>query len=573
MNKKKAILITLIIVFLLIVIGIIVFFCLNNYTSIFNTKMQEIQELLVSSDDFNYSKENYQVFISVSNSRTKAYVRNGSGKTLVEAIEDTKEKINQVIDNEKIEPKWIKIDVVDDTRKVSKKELNSLLENSTYYLSSGISFDDNFEVALLEAELNSNNIINYDDGYLNLEQLNEYINTLNKNSNKSIDDYNNVTMFDCVSYIYDDTGIYKINSNENYYGRRAENNLDRNRLSEIITSACNYLEKNVKDDGSFLYEYYVVEDKETNSYNILRHEGTIWSMIQTYTLQPNAELKDKIELALDYVIENGVKYKGDNTAYIKEIQNNELKLGANGIAVLMLTEYMNTFNTNEYEELVAKIGNAILEMQNEDGSFYHVYSYPNFNEEEEYRTVYYDGEATYALIKLYEFTKDEKWINAAEKAMDYFVDNNYEQYEDQWIEYAINAMIEYKPKKEYFELGLNNVKDNYATILDNRNQSATKLELLVTGLEIYDKAIENNIDVSFINIKGIMNAIDIRINYQLNCYFYPEYAMYFNNPERILYSFFVRDSDYRIRIDDVQHNINAFYQLYQIYDIFEKYSS
>lgn len=573
MNKKKAILITLIIVFLLIVIGIIVFFCLNNYTSIFNTKMQEIQELLVSSDDFNYSKENYQVFISVSNSRTKAYVRNGSGKTLEEAIQNAKEKMEKVISQENIQPVWIKIDVVDDERKINKETLNMVFDNSTHYITTGISFDENYNIALIESELNNNIVIDYETGSLNLDKINKYINSSYKGINGTIDNYNEVIIFNCTSYIYDESGIHKIYSNDNTYGRREEQNLNKERISEIIINASKYLKNCVKEDGSFLYEYYVVEDKETNSYNILRHEGTIWSMIQTYTLQPNAELKDKIELALDYVIENAVKYKDDNTAYIKEIQNNELKLGANGIAILMLTEYMNTFNTNEYEELVVKIGNAILEMQNEDGSFYHVYSYPNFNEEEEYRTVYYDGEATYALIKLYEFTNDEKWLNAAEKAMDYFVDNNYEQYEDQWIEYAINAMIEYKPKKEYFELGLNNIKDNYATILDNRNQSATKLELLVTGLEIYDKAIENNIDVSFINIKGIMNAIDIRINYQLNCYFYPEYAMYFNNPERILYSFFVRDSDYRIRIDDVQHNINAFYQLYQIYDIFEKYSS
>ena len=164
MNKKKAILITLIIVILLIVIGIIVFFCLNNNTRIFNRKMEEIQEVLASSDDFSYSKENYYVFISISDSKEKAYVRNGSGKTLEEAIQSAKEKVQKIISEENIEPVWIKIDVVDDERNVNEDELSMLLESSTYYVSSGISFDDDYNIALLEAELNNNNIVNDDEG-------------------------------------------------------------------------------------------------------------------------------------------------------------------------------------------------------------------------------------------------------------------------------------------------------------------------------------------------------------------------------------------------------------------------
>lgn len=71
-------------------------------------------------------------------------------------------------------------------------------------------------------------------------------------------------------------------------------------------------------------------------------------------------------------------------------------------------------------------------------------------------------------------------------------------------------------------------------------------------------------------MEKITDAIKKKISYQLNCYCYPEYAMYFDNGDRILYSFFA-GYNYRIRIDDVQHNINAFYKLYQIYDILQKY--
>ena len=44
---------------------------------------------------------------------------------------------------------------------------------------------------------------------------------------------------------------------------------------------------------------------------------------------------------------------------IIEKKNNEIKLGANGIGILMFIEYMQTFNNKEYEKLVLDLGNGI----------------------------------------------------------------------------------------------------------------------------------------------------------------------------------------------------------------------
>ena len=57
----------------------------------------------------------------------------------------------------------------------------------------------------------------------------------------------------------------------------------------------------------------------------------------------------------------------------------------------------------------------------------------------------------------------------------------------------------------------------------------------------------------------------------LNGYFFPEYAMYMKNPERILNAFFVRHDGFRVRIDDVQHNIDGYYQYYKNYNKMQKY--
>lgn len=54
-------------------------------------------------------------------------------------------------------------------------------------------------------------------------------------------------------------------------------------------------------------------------------------------------------------------------------------------------------------------------MQEEDGSYYHVLSFPDFQRKERDRIVYYDGEATFALARAYSITKDSRYLEAAEK--------------------------------------------------------------------------------------------------------------------------------------------------------------
>ena len=118
----------------------------------------------------------------------------------------------------------------------------------------------------------------------------------------------------------------------------------------------------------------------------------------------------------------------------------------------------------------------------------------------------------------------------------------------------------------YYAFALKNAQDNLQIIGERDTTYHTYLELLMATFEVYDRMQKNNISVADFDLPLFLQTIYTRADRQLNGYFYPEYAMYMKNPQRILNTFMVRHDGYRVRIDDVQHNIGGYYLYYKNYE-------
>lgn len=504
------------------------------------------------------------VFLSVSDGSARAKVYTGKGKTLSDAWDNAVRCAAKGLDDV-TEARWLRADVVSESWPVTALDmLNELEGTPSGFDYHGLSFDPEFDAALPEGALNGLALYDYRDDRVDVERLNDW---LTENGHKAFHVLpDNMIGFDCLGWFSDENDyVYTLCHDGADTGRRLVPALDADYAKNIIDTASAYLVNQVKEDGKFIYGIRPQFDKEINSYNILRHSGTIWSLICRYRMFPDEALKEKIDHTLSYMLSQ-ILYDEDGAGYIYEVDDDEIKLGGNGIAIVAMTEYMDLFQNEDFREVCEALGEGILKQQDpETGGYWHIL-WRDFSKLEEFRTIYYDGECTFALTRLYSLTKEQKWLDAACKAIDHFIAEDYTQYRDHWVAYSLNEVTKYVDRQDYYEFALANATNNYKRILGRARTYPTNLELLISSFETWQRMVDKGMDTGDFNVQDLVDAIAARANRQLSGFFYPEQAMYMANPQRILGSFMMRDDKFRVRIDDVQHNIGGFYLYWKNYD-------
>lgn len=559
---------------------------MNALSEKFNKKAGLLRQRLfgdTGSDCFrNFSSVcgRYAAFISVSDINEQAYVFRASGKTPEEAWEKAAANALEFINAESFNPMWVKADV---TYKGEKKQLSETLEDISkgysQFFRRGISFDDTLGRALIEAELNANSLIDYSDGRIELTELNKY---LAANDLKTLTQFpEDVILFDCKSFFCDEKDeVYELYSEGKDCGRRKLAKFDKDNALRVITTSAEYLAMQIGLEGKFDYGFYPTLHKKISGYNILRHATSIWSLLCSYRISGDKFVLTQAESAIGFMIRNmSYKYPNregkENVLYLFEETKNEVKIGGNAVAIIVLTEYMNIVGSDKYNKTVKELGLGILELFDErNGSFFHVLKYPSLAPRDQFRTVYYDGETVFALSRLYGVTKDQRFLDAAKKAAERFIEKNYEKYADHWAAYAINELTKYLPLEKYLNFGIRNVKTNLEKIYKQPTTFHTYLEFLCVSFELVERIKAENLrcsDVKEFDEKALVDTIFHRADHMLNGYGYPEYVMYFADPERSLGAFFIRHDNYRIRIDDVQHFCCAYYAVYRNYEALDSF--
>ena len=322
---------------------------------------------------------------------------------------------------------------------------------------------------------------------------------------------------------------------------------------QIREQFANKLESLVRSDGSFLYEYNIEHKNEIDDYNILRHSLSSYALINYY--EENDLLKSKRELVermLEYIKEQIVEDNNGNM-YVADIVEDEIKLGACALGLLNFCEYERLYNDERYHDVCIKLANGILTMQRLDGRFSHIYNPNTFKLKEKDRIIYYEGEACFALCKAYGLLKDEKYLTAVNKAVNYYCRNGYSQYNDHWQEHAVFELSKYVEDDEYLEYGVKNVTSKLTLFKQKDDFANTDFELFNTCLKLIDRVGKEKYASQF-------DAIDEELTRRKNI-LVNEYNKIVNDKDKDLdniESFLKEKGKNHLRIDDLAHYIIAF---------------
>lgn len=505
------------------------------------------------------------VFFSLCDGTSRAQVCSGTGETLEDAWTAAVRTAENLVQRDGLRPIWVKADAVCASETVSSSQLGrELVRTREQFFFQGLALDPAFSTAFLEAEMNGARLYDYENGAVNLHYLNYYLQSAGRRTVDALPE--EYILFRCRSWFSDeDDSVYELIPDGPDTGRRRVERLDSAYAEKLVLEASAYLSRQVQEDGSFLYGRYPRFGNEIDSYNIVRHAGTVWALLLAYRLSPDGALAESIQKAADYLVSQTLR-DSRGRAFILEEKNGEIKLGSCAVAVLALTEYMDVFQDDTYREVCLALGDGILSLLDQStGEYYHVLN-SDFSRKEAFRTVYYDGEATFALCRLYGLTGDSRWLNAACAAADHFIAAGYTQYRDHWVSYSMNEITKYvTDNPDYWTFAMDNALDNLEQIRDLDVTSPICLELLLSAFETYDRAADDSL-LSPEERAALLETIRLRADRMLSGFFYPEYAMYMANPQQILGSFMVRSDGFRVRIDDVQHSIGGYCLYLKHYD-------
>ena len=182
-------------------------------------------------------------------------------------------------------------------------------------------------------------------------------------------------------------------------------------------------------DGQVTYKAWPSENRYSNEYNLVRHTLATWNLVLAWELdKEQTQFLEGAEAALEWTLSwrkdetlpdgtviTFIEYPGDQDPSVPPVPVAQLphdhnrKLGSVVVGLMGIIDLARAKDDHQWDDLMVTMGNFTLHMIDEQGEFQPYYVPPNHPYAEEKNDIV-PGEAALALVMLYEYTGDEKWI-------------------------------------------------------------------------------------------------------------------------------------------------------------------
>ncbi len=356
-------------------------------------------------------------------------------------------------------------------------------------------------------------------------------------------------------------------------------------LREAMAIAGRYMARETNQRGKITYHYDDRKDSVEGGYNLLRHAGTVYSMLQAYRISGDAEVLAASERAIGYFrrkMKEDVKHPGEWFA----VEGRRAKLGAIGLGLLMFVEHAKVAPESAADiELLRGMGRHIERMMLPSGELVSFYNWDG-KEKSTRKSIFYSGEAILGLVRLHQLTGEQKWIDIAVKASDFLV-------HDRWV--ALGIRLHVPPDAWLLQalVELDRVapdpgRADYARAL---GRSIAQLKLLdeertppdLLGGEIsslaslpptatagsFGEALSAWARLEARRTPDVVTAREVaakNARFQLRSQLRTANTWYLSNPDRAHGGWRKRMTSGEVRNDHVQHNLSGLFGILALYD-------
>ena len=251
---------------------------------------------------------------------------------------------------------------------------------------------------------------------------------------------------------------------------------DTDALLQSMVWAADYLLSSIEADGKIRYQYKVHSDRDSSSYNLIRHAGTTYSILQMYDRTRYEPYLRASEQAMQYFFGHCQRDRrtghwlpedhpdhGESLFLVslprKSQTVGDVHLGGAGLGLVMIDQYVEaTGDTETYLEQSRAMARFIAASQKEDGEFL---SFPSLEPGgppcRDEVSPYYPGEAILGLVRLYSYDRNPLWLDTAVRAADWLIDvrdrgkGPSEVANDHWLMLGLSYLYLYTEDRRYVD--------------------------------------------------------------------------------------------------------------------------
>jgi hypothetical protein len=504
------------------------------------------------------------VFLSVSDGTRPARIVAGGGPGIQAAIRQAVSRVP-----EPGQAGWVKLDIVRDATPVKAAPRAAPVVSRRGL--DGAALDRESGIALLPDEILARELAD-DAGRLKPERIATYLESTGRPANAFRQ--GPAFRFRTDSAFWDGEQAYRL-----YRGHRAEHPVTAQSVLRAARLAGDYLRRMVRDDGSFVYAYEAARDTVPRRYNILRHAGTIYAMMELYEVARDAELLAAAERAIGYLLDQAKTVQAGEHEFLCIEERGYVKLGGNGLAVVALAKHAAATGERRHLDTMQRLCDWIAVTQEANGRFaVHKLRVRDLTIMD-FVSTYYPGEALLALVRLHALDGEERWLDAAERGAHYLITvrdrgRGLDRLpHDHWLLYALNDLYRLRPKPLYLQQALRIAQ----AVLARQNRgpqepdwrgsyyrpprstpTATRSEALYAAWQLARDFAGDDITAR------ILEGLKLGVGFQLHTQLRPASVLYLPRPDRCLGAFRRSLTDFEARIDYTQHNLSSLLGLYRI---------